>query len=524
MRALLAALIALLPLSLPAAIPDAAHISQVQLHPDSAWVTREAEVELSRGEQTLLIDDLPVAMQPDSLQVRFASSEVTLVAVDLGRRHAREVVNEEEQRLRRQLEELRAQRRETEDRQQAASLQLEYIRAMTQADNEGYRQLPPREWPTAWRTLAEATGDAQAQGREAENRMRELDKTIRQVEAQLKDIQTGAKEYQTARLHLRSESTGNTRLALRYRVNNAGWRPIYSADLDTRNERLRLTARALVHQRSGEDWNKVRLRVSSLRPSAQPGLPPLEPWVIDFRPTPPVLREKAAAPDAELMALVGAPAEAESRVFAEEFGVEYEAAAPVSLPSGADKRRITLQRHQLPAELSVRSVPGLDSRALLFSQSLYDGESPLLPGKLDLFRDGVLVGDTRLALTQKDSELELGFGEDDRVQIEYLPDPEKKSESGFIAKQHVITRHRLIRVHNHHDRAMPVTVYARLPVAADEEIEVEMTSESTPPEVMDVDNKKGVIAWKRTLEAGQNIDIRFGYRVRYPSDREVRGL
>ena len=73
---------------------------------------------------------------------------------------------------------------------------------------------------------------------------------------------------------------------------------------------------ALVVQSTGEDWNKVRLSLSTAEPTRASGPPPVEPWFVDvYVPPPPVAvgapvtRAMTAAPMAMADAVPGSPAE-----------------------------------------------------------------------------------------------------------------------------------------------------------------------------------------------------------------------
>lgn len=62
---------------------------------------------------------------------------------------------------------------------------------------------------------------------------------------------------------------------LEYMVPTASWRPSYVLRLEEGLRKVRLEARALVAQHSGEDWNEARLRLSTAIPQAHAELPVL---------------------------------------------------------------------------------------------------------------------------------------------------------------------------------------------------------------------------------------------------------
>jgi hypothetical protein len=68
---------------------------------------------------------------------------------------------------------------------------------------------------------------------------------------------------------------------------------------------------------------------------------------------------------------------------------------------------------------------------------------------------------------------------------------------------------------------MTITVLDRVPYAEDETISVTRLDEATKPTAEDVDDRRGVIAWTATYDPGEARQILNGYRVSWPSDREV---
>ena len=64
-------------------------------------------------------------------------------------------------------------------------------------------------------------------------------------------------------------------------------------------------------------------------------------------------------------------------------------------------------------------------------------------------------------------------------------------------------------------------VLDRIPVSDINQIVVEPLPTNTPATEKIVADKRGVSAWSFDLAAGEGKDIRFGWRVKWPVDREV---
>ncbi len=95
-------------------------------------------------------------------------------------------------------------------------------------------------------------------------------------------------------------------LTVSYRVAGASWRPVYDARLDTRGAKpaLELTRRALIRQRTGEDWREAKVVLSTLRVQRGTAAPVLGSERLGFYEPPPrpMPMPMAAAPAPEALA------------------------------------------------------------------------------------------------------------------------------------------------------------------------------------------------------------------------------
>ncbi|HLJ45272.1 MAG TPA: DUF4139 domain-containing protein [Bryobacteraceae bacterium] len=83
------------------------------------------------------------------------------------------------------------------------------------------------------------------------------------------------------------ENGGPARLFFEYRVPSARWAPAYSLHFDADWSHAGLSVRALVAQRTGEDWRGVRLRLSTAQMHAWTELPKLTSLRVGRRQAPP---------------------------------------------------------------------------------------------------------------------------------------------------------------------------------------------------------------------------------------------
>jgi uncharacterized protein (TIGR02231 family) len=388
-------------------------------------------------------------------------------------------------------------------------------------------------------TLAKATQDAKVRQKEIDQRTDEINQQIAGLSPQ--------GEYRTqVTVHLASASAVTGVFKVSYRINNAGWQPYYDAKLAVPKDgvaaKIELVRRAEVLQSTTENWDNVALTLSTARPAGASTAPDIFEEELLARDGEYDGRSKlqsridetsvakAAAPAmTELAQDAGAANERKERTdvvqrqaFVEAVGFQanYKIAGRISVDNSGTSKRVRISGDDLDSKLSVISVPRIDSNAYLTAEFVAKGDGPMLPGMVNLYRDGVYVGQGALPLLTVGEDAKLGFGVDDMVKVARKEIKRRTGEEGFISSSNVEERAWDITVKNLHAFAVPVTVMDRLPFVTLDGVAVEMLPGTAPSE-KDVEKKRGVMAWRFAAEPAQEQVIKFGYKVTSPEAVQV---
>ncbi|PWQ96363.1 mucoidy inhibitor MuiA family protein [Leucothrix arctica] len=521
-------------------------IDAVTVFPGSAKVSRVATIQVPAGESTLEIKDLPINLVNTSLRVNGESdTNISLGSVSLKREVNKDVVLKNELDIRNKIEVLSEQRKGLEDTINRAKAQLQYINAMgsgnASKNGSSYLQLPMEKWQEAWQTLGAATEKAQSDIRQTELQLKQLDVEITKLQTELRGVASNQKSTRVATLTINAEQAGELSVQVSYIINGAGWSPVYDADLNTETGNLSIKTQAEIFQRTGEDWINTNVTLSTLRPSQSSQLIELQSWSIDFmddrlmKSRGMAMNSMAMSADvmeesAPIAMMKPAPRVARKRVQTEQstlvfadFSADYKVPSLVSLDSGNQKRRFLLSTSDFDSSIVLASTPRLDPRVLLTTSFTYNSPTPLLAGTASLYRDGNFVGSSRLSQKQAGEKVQLSFGEDDKVKLTFQPNPDSKSNDGvFFGKRKVVDRGYQITLNNQHDKAYPLHIFDNVPVASHDDIKVTLTGDA--PTDKDIDDKKGVLRWERSLKGNSETRIKYGYTVTYPEDKSVLGL
>jgi len=508
-------------------------ISQVLVYPGGATIQRTATV--ATGARELVVRCLPARFDADSLQVQAdAGIQIGEISIQtLDRQRAPECGASP---LDGRIRELEDQRAAVQAESDAQDLALGFLKSFGGSSESASK---PTSGPIA------GTVDAlRRSGQEAWQRKHQLSRRLVEIEEKLAPLQAergrlvqANPQLRTVRINLAAARAGELRLS--YRLNQAGWSPIYRAHLDTQSQQLRLERMAQVVQSSGEDWSGVQLRLSTSAPRNQSGLPSPYPWTLDI--LPPVVERELQFTGSRQMA-PAAPAPAPAMAFKAnasadeaappmpsfdisaqqgEYGAEFEVPGRVNISSDGQRVSFALGSEKLVAQLFARVQPQQDRQAYLVAElSRPSGSWPA--GALQLFRDGAFIGNSQLQLGSEE-KLELFFGRDELLRVAVEPPLKDGAERGFIGSRKEQKVSRAYVIENLHRQPIQLQLIEPSPVAQHEDIKVQ-TQFSPQPSQLRWKQLPGVIAWQLPLAAGQSQRFTAEYLISAPKDARVSGL
>ena len=295
-------------------------------------------------------------------------------------------------------------------------------------------------------------------------------------------------------------------------------------------------------QQSGEDWNDIALAVSTVRTARGGSAPDLDTLLVRY-PAPPRPVAMARPATRAVSAPAGSPQRLDSFAAsragggnepdeppAEEaqtvaetggFQVLFRVAGRVSVPAGAGAKAFRISTANVTPALTVRASPALDDNAYLEAAFKQNEDAPLLPGQIALYRDGFFVGRGRMALTPKEETVRIGFGVDEKVKVARATVRRNEGSTGIITTAKTDEREFKITVRNGHDTPIGVTIEDRVPVSEIADVHVDLLPMTTPPTQRDVKDRRGVLAWSFNANPGELREIKLGWRVRWPTDKNV---
>ena len=161
-------------------------VDAVTVYPDGASVTRAVAVDIAAGENTLVVKDFPLTLDPSSLRVEGeAGTKLTIGAIDTRPPRAAPPVNLPE--LDKRIEALKDERANLQGAIAAATARRKFAERFAETSPAGIGEKgearPIADWRAAFAAVAEEVASADTAIRDAERKQRDIDREIARLES-----------------------------------------------------------------------------------------------------------------------------------------------------------------------------------------------------------------------------------------------------------------------------------------------------------------------------------------------------
>jgi uncharacterized protein (TIGR02231 family) len=520
--------------SLALAVPAAtSKITEVVVYADRARVSRELTVSVPAGDSRFDLSGLPADLDDNSLGITIRSgSPVTIRGMDVQKEFLSENADARSLDLLKQLDQLQNQKRALQSQRSVLEDKREFFRKLNPSGDRNDKQVFSYDELKKVYDLYSGELTTIANGfRELDAADRKLNPEIERVQKELGQLNQ-KKEQHRVSVSVQAQSAAELRVELRYVVHNASWLPVYEARVDTSNAKVSLMYDAMIRQQTGEDWTEARLTVSTARPEQNNQMPELEPRYLRFSQPLPVSAPRSMAFKSD-NALPSATPTAKSEAREEDtmadvesarlesngLSVTYQVPASVTIPSDGQAHRTNLTQIELNGKLLYVTTPRLEPAAFLKEYLTNPGPDPLLPGKVNLFRDGDLIGNLTLPQVSTGAEFDLFCGRDDAVKVEHKELVNRDTEIGILSHRKQNQRKYQIAIQNFRRNPIKLTVYDQIPVSQDNDIGVTQGQYSSKPTSVDKDS--GKITWDLDLSPSEKKTVEFDYTIEWPAGKAI---
>ncbi|MCB9422174.1 MAG: mucoidy inhibitor MuiA family protein [Ardenticatenaceae bacterium] len=516
-------------------------VTAVTVYPDRAKMTYSGLCSAETGSHQLIIDDLPLVLEPETVRVSGAgSAQVRLLSVDVRRHHYEETPAERVRQLEQEIESMSDKLRQLEDDKAGWLAHAQYLDGLRKATAEfakglsrGKSTIDDQLQLTQF--LQEQDSTMRAAVRQLEAEQRELKRRLDKLQRELKEVNSARprQRYQ-AQIEIEALTAGDFAPELTCLVRNAGWQPLYDVRL-TNDGEVAVGYLAQITQNTGQDWQDIDLVVSTARPALNQRLPELKPWFVDeFQPPQPKMQRAAslraaaadfadAEPPAPAPAMAAPVIEAEVAVAAVQDGgtaVSFAVFGKSSIPSDGAPHKTTLNQFSLPPELDYLAIPKHTDAVYRRAKLTNSGPSPLLAGSVNLFVGDEFIGSSKIEYTPANGEIELLLGVEERITVER--EMIKRDVDKRLLRDNRQLRYGYeIKIKNLLPMAVKIELQDQIPVSRHEQIKIKL--ERVQPEPAEK-SELNILEWQLGLAAGAEQVIGYEFSVEHPRSLLVIGL
>ena len=515
-------------------------IKEVTIYQRNAKITREATVSIPAGITELLMEDLTSSILQNSLQVDIDGKAILLSATS----RINYLYNQKESP---RIKELKDSLELIDNDINWLQNQKIVYQGEEKVINDN-KKLGSEQEGLSVEELKQLVSFYRSRLLEVKGEILKIDKKAKELKLAKSRIQNQLNELSSTRnkptgeviINVSSNISTKIGLKLSYLTPNAAWSPIYDIRADGTDKPLKLIYKANVYQKTGYDWKDVKLTISTGNPTVDNNRPILYPWHIDIY-VPPVVagygakqRQLKSAERSQMMQLniaqealeledleVEAAEMPEYRVTetTSQMAAEYNIEVLQDIPSDGKEHLVAMNEYEPDADFTYHTVPKLSDGAFLLAKVPDYGQYNLLPGKTNLFFQGMYVGQSTINPVTTADTLLVSLGRDNKISVKrnQLKDFTSKQVIGGNIKE---IKGYEIFVRNNNVFPVNLEVLDQIPISNNKEIEVKLEDNGGGDYIADY----GKLLWKLNLKSGQTQNIRFVFSVKYPKDKKIRDL
>lgn len=363
----------------------------------------------------------------------------------------------------------------------------------------------------------------------------EMNKRLDKINRQLNEL--NAQDDQptsTVKLTVTADKSASFPVELSYTVYQAKWQPFFDIRVNDTDDPVTLVYKAKVFQSTDENWDDVKLTLSTGNPSISNYKPELQPWFLSPASQQPprvaaqlniveddielseelVIQDKEARPmRSKKSASLGKENVTTTQ---QQTTTAFEIQIPYTIPSDNQGYDVAVSDHQIKADYQYATVPKLSPHVYLMAQMTDWNELNLLPGQANIYFDNTYQGKTHLDPYTSEDTLSLSIGRDPAILIERELQKDFSSKS-FFGNNVKETKSWIITVSNTKNTNASVLVEDQYPISTNSDIKIDLEESSGAK----VNSETGILNWNLELAPGETKELKLVYSVRYPKDRNV---
>ncbi|WP_061221416.1 mucoidy inhibitor MuiA family protein [Leptospira borgpetersenii] len=514
-------------------------VQDVTLYESSAGVLRSGKIDLEPGINELMIRNLPVALQDESLVASVETAGASVVGSSTWIETGVVIHNKDVLELQKKI---RVLEREIEDYESRNSNlgNLRRILADTRSKltemiskNLFYKknEVDAKKWFQTLSGNRQAIQVVLSSDQEVGRTIKDLRKKLSELQDKLSVILSLSEKSSRITKILVSFTEAEkkeVKLNLTYRTGGVSWKPFYSVRMDGR-EKIEFEYLAEINQESGEDWNNINLLLSTSSPDISGRRPRLssqrvydqkkktdKDGLVTFQ-SQSITEESNIVSEMESPEAGTDPTTGNSEESGSGFLFRY--SKPITLFSRKESKKLSLVSFTTDATFTALYVPALKHYPLIKGSFKNISGFPIIPGETAVFRQAGMVGKSGFGYISPGEKAEISFGSENEVRAIYRKESNQTKE-GILSGTKVVEKLIRVELENFGKESRTISFQESIPVSGVENVKVSIDSVTTPG-YAEVRKDSGILEWKLDLRPSQKQEIKLKYKVSFPAEFDL---
>jgi len=355
-----------------------------------------------------------------------------------------------------------------------------------------------------------------------------FDESIAKINKQFSEEQTHKTQNRKELiLEILAENEMNLNLGVSYIVSNAGWIPSYDLRALSTKKTLEIIYKGKIYQKTGQDWNNIKLFVSTYRPSYNQNRPILSPlYVAEYtaynnEDAKVGYMQKAKAEISnsyQMRAEVSEPSQIPvATVSDNQMNILYELNYNQTIVSQEKEQYVILDKKNVEANYKYHTVPKLNNQVFLMAFVKNWQNLNLISGDANIYFEDNYIGKTNITSNYVKDEFPISLGVDERIVAKRMKLEDKTSQKSFNSNKWETESYE-ISIRNNTKENIELEVLDQIPLSENQKITVKTLDIGDG----NYDDKAGSILWNRKINSGVSEKINFSYEVKYPKEMQIQ--
>lgn len=506
------------------------NITEVSVYLAGATVTRAATVDLKAGENEIRLGSIASRMDPNSIQVNGTGD---MLITGVRQEVDWSVINFVSP-------EIKVKQDSLED----ITFSLGTKRALRETYNEELMMIQANRSIGGENTVL-LVEDLEEMANFFRKRIKEIRYKILELEQEERELTTtqqrlnmelnqrrGRNKQNTNQIFVkvRSSKAQKVQMEVSYFVNDASWYPLYDLRSEDTQSPIEVNYKAKIIQNTGNDWEDVKLTLTTGNPSIGGNVPSLEPWKLYFAQLynrkQKVMGNYNSAPsygyeaDDNVSQMNSLSVEKmEAGVIEKLLVTEFVIPIEYDIPSDNQQYEVDMRKFNLPSNYRHVTVPKLLEEAFLTADVTEWESYNMLPGEAMIYFQGAYVGQSFIDPVITSDTLQLSLGRDPGVAVKREAVKDFCKTSTFGGKKKTIRGFKTT-VMNTRSVAVTVLIEDQVPLSSESDIEVTVDDLNGGT----LDPETGIVTWEVEIQPGASVEKVLKYSVRYPRKKPVANL